>query len=281
MRKLEENYPNKNNENRNLTFSAKIFSKIQNKIFWLFAIFALAFSLRIGRAMELERIEKDGTQLILMAKNIDKNGFSENSFCENPRLPPLYILLILAGIKVGLAPEIAGILISVTTGSLMIFPVYLIGRRLFSDTFPAMLAALFIAIYPNIARVSAEVLRDPLYQFLSISTICLIIEGISRQKKTFFLLAGFFAALAVATRSEGIELPIVFFVFLLIESLILVNSKRNFYSSLIKNAGVFAIFAATFIFFALSFEFFLKGTKSSWTIIDKRFVNFNFFTKKK
>ncbi|HOK03795.1 MAG TPA: glycosyltransferase family 39 protein [Victivallales bacterium] len=276
MRKQEESYQNKGNINgniSNLIFSEKLFLKTQNRLLLLLGIFILALSLRIGRAMELERIEKDGTELILIAKNINESGFS-GAFAENPRLPPLYILLILCGIKIGFSPEIVGIFISVVAGSLIIFPVYLIGKRLFSDIFPSLLAALFIAIYPNLARLSAEVLRDPLYQLLSISAICMIIEGISKQKKVFFALAGFFTAFAVATRNEGIEILIIFFIFLLIETLILISDKRNFYSSLARNTWIFAIFAITFISFALPFEISLKGTKSSWTIIDRRVYNF-------
>ena len=245
----------------------------KNRILALFAIFAFAFSIRLARSFQLERVEKDGAQLLMMAQNIVDNGFS-GAFIENPRLPPLYILLIAAAYRLGFNPESAGIFISVLSGALLVFPVYFIARRLFSKISYALISAVLIAVYPNISRVSAEVLRDPLSQILSVSALAAMVAGITSKKNFFFIFAGIFAALAAATRSEGIELLYALVIFLAAESVFRFSLKHKIKTILFENLRIFAIFAISFSVIVFPLEYALGNTQSQWSAYDKRAVNF-------
>lgn len=255
-------------------FSENFLMNSKNRLFLLFAIFAIALSLRAGRVMQIERVEKDGAQLLLIAENIRDNGLSE-AFSENPRLPPLYILLLFVGIKLGFNSYLTGVFISVISGALLIFPVYFIARSVFSSILPSLISALLIAVYPNLARIGAEVLRDSLFQLLSISAIAGITAGIRSKKKYLFVLSGIFAALATATRSEGVEIFYALMIFLLFEIFIsLLEKKQKLTTIFFENILIFAIFVASFFAVALPFERALKDTRSQWSVFDKRGVNF-------
>jgi 4-amino-4-deoxy-L-arabinose transferase-like glycosyltransferase len=239
----------------------------------LFAIFAFAFTLRLARSFQIERIEKDGIMYILIADDIAKNGF-DNAFAINPRLPPLHILLIALGIKLGLAQEATGILISVLSGALMVFPIFFIARNLFRSFLPCILSALLIAVYPNLARLGGEVLRDPLFQFFSFFAIWMIMQGLKSGKLVFHIFAGISVALATLTRSEGVEVMLAYFLFCAWEMIFPLAGFTVFRQKAKRTLFLLTVFMISFAVTTIPFEYTMQKTMSEWHVIDLRMKDY-------
>ncbi len=238
----------------------------------LLAIFAFAFALRLARSFQIERIEKDGVQLLMMAENIAENGL-DDGFAENPRLPPLHIFLLVAGMKAGASSEMAGILISVLGGALLVFPVFFIAARLFRSFPPAMISAIVVAVYPNLARVGAEVLRDPLFQLFSLAALWMLAEGMKSSKLRFHLLGGICAALAAATRSEGMEILVAYCLYCSWTLFISAPDAPPLRMRIRRTLFSIAVFVIGFAAVSTPLELAVSRTMSQWHAIDMRIVS--------
>ncbi len=242
------------------------------RIHILLAIFAFAFALRLARSFQIERIEKDGVQLLMMAEDIAENGL-DDGFAENPRLPPLHIFLVAAGMRAGIPPEVAGILISVLSGALLVFPVFFIAQNLFKTFLPAMISAIVVAVYPNLARVAAEVLRDPLFQLFSIVAIWMLIEGVKSHKLRFHLVAGICAALAAATRSEGVEILVAYCLYCACSLAVRAADDPPLRMRIRRTLFSVAVFVVGFAAVSAPLELAVSRTMSQWHAIDMRIVS--------
>jgi 4-amino-4-deoxy-L-arabinose transferase-like glycosyltransferase len=256
----------------------KLFSKYKFGIL-LMLIFIFALTMRIARYCLDSRIEKDAVLYINMAKDWDAKG-AKHAFDRNPRIPPLYIYLMMLGEKSGIGAEAAGVAISIIAGSLTVFSVFFIACALM-DKKLALLAAFLAAIHPEFIRQSPEVMRDILFIFCFASSLAFFVQAISKKKVLLWAGGGFFAGLATLTRNEGLELILIPFVWAAVELIIHIINKKSSKDSPVVNEQeaapnpipvILGLIVALVVFSIFTFpaEWALKDTSSTWTVIDER-----------
>ncbi len=228
-------------------------------------IFCLALALRVARTFLTDRIDKDSVLYVNMAKDWVYQG-KEHAFERNPRIPPLYPSLMAAGEKAGLGAEFTGRAVSVLSGALLVIPVFMISRLLFTNVSVALLAAFLCAVHPSLIRISEDVLRDSLFLFLSVTALAFAVNAVDKVNGISYLLwglAGVFASLASMTRSEGAEFFVICAVFLALSIFMGMKHFQHYF------AGVCLAFFV-FIGVGLSAETAIDKTSSSWSLIDPR-----------
>src|SRR5206468_11321546 len=82
-----------------------------------------------------------------------------------PRMPPLYPILIAGLSTVTGNLGLAGVLISILCGTLLVAPVYLLARAT-CDARVAFLAGFIVAILPDLALTAGDVWTEPLFFLL-------------------------------------------------------------------------------------------------------------------
>jgi asparagine N-glycosylation enzyme membrane subunit Stt3 len=126
----------------------------------LIAIFFVALIVRaVCVAIFYGEIDTEGSEYARIAQNIAMgNGYSGIA-TEGTQLifPPLFPFLIASISFLLNSAEAAGRSLSVASGALLIFPVYLIGCRLFSRKV-ALGGAALVALHPNLLspRISSK-----------------------------------------------------------------------------------------------------------------------------
>src|SRR5207302_7774850 len=122
--------------------------------------------------------------------------------------PPLFPLLIAAVSLVTHSSELAGRLISMTTGALLVLPVYGIALHLYNRRV-AYVAALLAACQPLLVGFGATVYSETAYMTLLLSGAYWSLRCLSFQTARAFLFAGLFFGLAYLTRSEAALYPLL------------------------------------------------------------------------
>jgi 4-amino-4-deoxy-L-arabinose transferase-like glycosyltransferase len=234
---------------------------------YLILILVLALAARVGRCFLTDRIDKDSVVYVEMAEDWREKGMAR-AFERNPRIPPLYTALMAGGAGLGLGAETAGHAVSVIAGVVTVFAVWLAARAVFSGSTLPLTAALLAAAHPFLIRVSEDVMRDSLFVCLTACSLAAAAYG-ARRIKVFLVwpAAGGFAALAVMTRSEGLELLPVFFAWGLVE---LALSRGRFRKTLVSVFLAWCLSAAGFAAVMLAALPFLHGASSRWEIVDHR-----------
>ena len=140
---------------------------------------------------------------------------------QHPIIPPLYPLAmgrVSALLSFAEDPqELAGRLISAVSVLLLVVCSFAIGKRLFHPRV-GLAAAMLTACNPWIIRFGGNVGPAMMYAVLVMLTVLLIIEYGRRGSIVLAVLAGLSSALAAMTRSEGIFLPPLAAIFVLIGS---------------------------------------------------------------
>src|SRR4030066_624461 len=135
---------------------------IKNEKFDLTILLSVSLLLTIYLFFRTYVISLDGAfQYIPVAKDF-ASGFFRRALSHNQQ--PLYPLVIAFVSRWVADFELAGKLVSSFFGILIIFPVYLLGKRIFDEKV-AFLSSLLLAIHPYIRRFSADVLKESTYLF--------------------------------------------------------------------------------------------------------------------
>lgn len=251
-------------------FKEQIEKLLANRWLTIAVILLLALVLRAVRPLVVDRITKDGPLYVLMVQDIN-NGDLNKAFDRNTRMPPLYLFMMLGLHKIGMPIEIAGRLISIIAGTLLIIPVYLIAEMVFNSRMGAM-GAFLIAVNPDLVRSSAKIMRDSLFLLLLFVAVYFIMKAMKSDKWNLHLwsLAGVSASLGAAVRTETIEILGIAILVMLVELFLLFREKKDLLP-VINKWGVGTVLMLV-LYFAVSIPFanVLAGTPSTWTIIDKR-----------
>ncbi len=96
----------------------------------------------------------------------------------------------------------SGRLVSMTAGTLSIYLVYLIGKRLYS-AWTGSAAAAFLAFSPLHVTCSRYVKEDALLVFVTLLCILTLIKAVQEDKKGLLLLAGFLAGASASVKYTG------------------------------------------------------------------------------
>ncbi len=147
--------------------------------------------------------------------------------------------------------ELAGQLLSLFFGVIILFPLYGVFRRVFGVKV-ALLAAFLATISPYLVHYSVHVRSESLYLFLSTATIFLFVSAMQEQRIMRFLGGGMVAGYAYLVRPEAIGFLAVFPLKLGIRTIIWKD-----YGFAAAAKSVAALYLG-FLFFALPFIVYLS-----------------------
>src|ERR1700720_937625 len=192
----------------------------------LLLILLLAFTLRLLSArFIMGAIDSEGAEYARIAENIlNGNGYvgialpgAQLSF------PPLFPLLIAAVSLLTHQLDLAGRLISVTMGTLLVLPAYSITLQLYNRKV-AYVAALLTACHPLLVGFASTVFSETTYMTFVLSGAYWSLGCLSLQSARAFLLAGGFFGLAYLTRQEAALYP--FLTIAVLAGIVLINRQQ-------------------------------------------------------
>jgi hypothetical protein len=181
----------------------RIYSQAYPSSHILLLLLALAFVLRVFLVFFPEVIYNDGTEYVRSAKLILSGNWGES------RAQPLYpVLIALASFFISNL-ELAGIWVSVILGTLVILPVFYLGREIFDEKV-GILSGLFAVVHPFLYRYSGSVLTESTYHFLFATSVLFGWNAFNRGGFYRIFLLGLFTTLAYLARPEAIGILLVF-----------------------------------------------------------------------
>jgi len=233
---------------------------------FLFGLFIFAILIRIPLLIYPEVIHNDGTAYIYHARQILSGDWSAG------RSHPLYPFLIALAHFFSPNDEMAGILVSVIFGALLVFPVFYIGRAIF-DGSVGRLSALFATVHPFLYTPSGSVLTESLFHFLIAASVLFGWNAFDKGRVRDIILFGFFTSLSYLTRPEGIGFLLIFSIWV---SLIHPPRERRPW-----NKKLVLILLAIFSFLIFSFPYLLQLRKETgrWQISKKVSVSMGSFSE--
>jgi len=227
----------------------------------LILLLFIAFALRLVLLLQPEVIHNDGTDYISHAKEVLAGNWMGGR--SGPVYPALIALAYTTLIR---NYELAGILVSVIFGTLLVLPVFYLGKEIFSEKV-GVLSGLLVAVQRFLYTPSGSVLTESTYHFF-IATLVLFGWRAFRQGKFHHvLLFSFFTSLAYLTRPEGIGFLFVFFIWAL-----LINPperKRGWK----KRAGMILLAIFCFLLFSSPYLIHLRNELGRWQISKKVFLS--------
>lgn len=220
---------------------------------WLILILLLGFGVRSLDIANARAIEMDGFSYAQIAEHFANGAFSQALINVFPPFYPLTIALFHLVIP---DIEMAGRMVSLACGLLLICGSYLALKRFF-DAEKALWGAFFIAIHPYLARYSAQVLSESLATLLFVATVFFFYVGYREKSGWRIALSGFLLTLTYLTRPEYVVYYIPLAAFLL--------SRRR----LLHTAALF------FPFIALGFTYiiFMRIETGFWMVSGKVMAN--------
>ena len=216
----------------------------------------LAFLWRLPLLLSPEVIRNDGTEYIRIAQFILRGIWSEGE------IPPLYSSLIAATSTVTGNLELAGILISVIMGSLLVIPVYYLGKSLYGPG-TGFIAAVMAAFQPYLYKYSGSVLTESTYTLLVTTAVLFGWMAYTRGKVISTFLFSLFVTLAYLTRPEAIGFVLVFCAWTFVLS---PPGEQRSFSKRVLISGLALLF---FIAFASPYLLHLRNESGKWTISKK------------
>ncbi|MFX0200986.1 MAG: ArnT family glycosyltransferase [Candidatus Hodarchaeota archaeon] len=218
---------------------------------------ALAGAIRVYLYFSMPLISLDGAfQFIplaeLFAQGNLKAGLSHGQL-------PLYPILIALLSKTGLDFETSGRLVSLIFSLMTIFPLYFLGKKIFNAKI-AFMGCMFFAIHPYFARFSVDVLKDPLYVFLFISSIWLGWEALEENKLYLFLIVGLLGGLTYLTRPDGLE------IFLVMVGWILLYRLPQLRRDYVRRIWAILLLGTSIFLSAVPYIIYIHKTTGRWTI---------------
>jgi len=222
----------------------------------LLFLLVIAFFLRLFLILQPEVIHNDGAEYVFQARQI----LSEGDWAGG-KASPLYPLWIALFHFIAPNDELAGIWVSVIFGTLLILPVFFLGKEIFNKSVGSI-AALFAVVHPLLYTSSGSVLSESVYYCL-VTTAVLFGWKAFCQGGLFTICFAFFTTLAYLTRPEGMGFLFIFAFW------VLFISPPHWQRHWTRRGGVF--FLALLSFFVFSFPYLvqLKKETGRWGISGK------------
>ena len=223
---------------------------------FLFALLLVAFLIRIPLLVYPEVIHNDGTAYIGHAKQILSGDWSVGK--THPCYPGLIALFHFFTPN----DEIAGILVSVIFGALLVLPVFYLGKAIFNEKV-GMLSALFATVHPFLYIPSGSVLTESTFHFLLATSVLFGWKAFDKGRFKDILLFSLFTCFSYLTRPEGIGFLLIFGVWML-----LINPAKE-RRPWAKRAVIILLTISSFL--VLSFPYFIQLRKETgrWQISKK------------
>lgn len=190
----------------------------------ILALLTAAFAFRFYSLQFYHVISTDGTTYALTAKAI------ANGDWHGAAISGFYPLLIAGANWLVSDLETAGRLVSVVCGSLLIVPLFYLGKMLFSRK-TAIAACFTVIVWPSLVASSCEVMTQSTYTTLQLAAVFLVWRAFLKPSLLGGCLAGVLMGLSYLTRPEAILLSIVIPAVLSLFSLRELRGKRLFFWS--------------------------------------------------
>lgn len=204
-------------------------------------------------------ITSDGVSYVTLGRNLISGNFKE---AFSTYWPPLYpVLVALFSIATG-DVVLAGRLVSVLSGGLLIIPQYFLARNLY-DKSTALIAALLTLIYPFLLGYSTFALTECLYALLFMLAILSGMHALCDGNRRYFLLTGLTIGGCYLVRPEA-------FGFALLMIVLIIGLKLISRSASQKDAFANALlFSAGFLLLSFPYVLYLRSETGRWGISEK------------
>jgi 4-amino-4-deoxy-L-arabinose transferase-like glycosyltransferase len=216
----------------------------------------LAFILRIFLVFFPEVIYNDGTEYVRSAKLILSGNWGGS------KVPPLYPALIALVSLFTSDFELAGIWVSVILGTLVILPVFYLGKEIFDEKV-GVLSALFAVVQPFLYMSSGSVLTESAYHLLLCTAVLFSWKAFSSGKFYSILLFSLFTTFSYLTKPEAIGFLFVFSVWVgLVHSPV---EKRSW----ARKIGIISAAILAFLVFSSPYLIQIRKETGRWGISKK------------
>jgi hypothetical protein len=222
----------------------------------LLFLLAFAFALRVFLVIYPEVIYSDGTEYVRHAKEVLAGNWTGG---KSTPAYPAFIAFIYLLIK---NYELAGIWISVIFGTLLVLPVFYLGKEIFGERV-GIISGLLAVVHPFLYMNSGSVLTESTYHFFLATSVLFGWYAFSQGRFHHILLFSLFVSLAYLTRPEGIGLLFVFFVWVLFIDP--PKEKRVW----VKRAGILLLAVFCFLLFSSPYIIQLRKELGRWQISKK------------
>jgi len=185
------------------------------------------------------------------------------SFQNHPQLanPPFYPILIGISWLLTHNLELSGQIVSIIAGSLLVIPVFYLGKQMYTRK-TGILCAVFVAVCPPLIFGSTEVRVASLYTLLLLAAAAIGWQALISRHLLWSVLTGLMLALCYLTRAEAIILLPIF----LLLHLLLFRFKVGVSSSIVKSiVQKGALLIAAFALVSSPFWVFLYHQTGRWT----------------
>lgn len=185
----------------------------------LLAVVTVAAVVRIAWAMgHAHTIENEGAEYCRLAENLlNWSGYRGMVASSGVQLnfPPLYPLLIAVFLLPLKSSELAGRLVSLIVGTVLVWAVFLACRSLYGRRV-ALIGAAVVALHPVLIALSAAVYSEGLYLMLVSFALYWVLRAVESGRVGAGVGAGAFFGLAYLTRPEAAVLAVPLFVLLVV-----------------------------------------------------------------
>jgi 4-amino-4-deoxy-L-arabinose transferase-like glycosyltransferase len=226
----------------------------------------IAFALRLVLLLQPEVIHNDGTEYVRHAKEVLAGNWTGGKgtpdYPSTGKFPPAYpafIAFIFLFIK---NFELAGILVSVIFGTLLVLPVFYLGKEIFGEKV-GVLSGLLVAVQRFLHTSSGSVLTESTYYFFIAASVLFGWRAFSQGKFHHVLLFSLFVSMAYLTRPEGIGL-----LFVLVIWVLLINppERKRVWK---KRVGIVLLAVFCFLLFSSPYLIQLRKELGKWQISKK------------
>jgi hypothetical protein len=212
----------------------------------LAVLFVVAAGIRVWIFSHTEVASRDSIAFNRIAWQLRHGDSWAQTVREAEHHPGYPFLVMLASYAIDLfyrGPDSIGMqyaaqLASCAAGTLLVLPMYFLGRRLF-DARTAFWACLLFQCLPSGGRNMSDGLSEATYLLWVTSSLYFAVLALERRSVLLYAVSGVFAALAYLTRLEGLLLlPSVGFVLLLVQS---VPAWRGSWRTVIACGGALVV----------------------------------------
>jgi len=218
-----------------------------------------ALVLRLMMLTSPGHLTSDGVWYALLGRNLISGNIKDGL---STYWPPLYPLLIGIFSIVTRDAELAGRLVSVIAGALLVIPIYFLARRLYGKP-TAFVAALLTVIYPFLLEYSTVVLTESLYTLLFTLAVLGALSAFSTGKNHQFFMTGLAIGACYLVRPEAFGFAGL--ILLMIAASVLLGKRAN-----LKRASANApIFLAGFLLLSLPYLLYLRAETGRWGLSEK------------
>lgn len=228
---------------------------------WLVLSILAALVIRMLLALMQPGTFDDELVYLRMAQNLNQgNGLVEINGDTTTTFFPLLPIIIAGTARVLQNYTVSGYLVMAFFGSLVLVPVYLLGKHLVSEKIGLMAAAL-AAVYPLLAYYSSRIYTEAVYTFFLLVAIFFVWQLLERPRFVHAAIAGGSLGLAYLTNPGA-----VFYLVAFSGLAIIVAFKKRIWRSM---AGPFGLFLLIFVLLASPYLLFLHSQLGKWTYSGK------------